>query len=345
MEREEFFGKIYRRLFNQAPADMKSILVTGGAGYIGSHTMLALTDHGERVVILDDLSAGAPAAPLLPATFIEGNIGDDELVRTIIKEHNIDTVLHFAGSILIDESVREPEKYFKNNTDNTRILAEAAAELNVRNFVYSSSAAVYGTPTHVPVSEEDAIAPISPYGESKARAETILQDFSAQGAFNAVLLRYFNPAGADRKLRSGYRRNKRATHVVPVAVQAALQGRPFTINGTDYDTHDGTCVRDYIHVSDLADVHVHALTYLREGGATRIFNCGDGKGYSVREVLSAIDAETGGSMEILEGPRRSGDPAVLVADSSRIMKETGWKPHFGLQEIVRDELAWTRAQA
>lgn len=322
--------------------DRKGILITGGAGYIGSHTMLALTDVGERVVILDDLSAGAPAAELEPATFVQGNISDAVLVRQLIRDHDIDTVLHFAGFILVDESVRDPEKYFKNNTENTRIIAEAAAEEGIVNFVFSSSAAVYGAPTRVPISEDDTVAPITPYGESKARAERIINDLSDSGAFSSVLLRYFNPAGADPRGRSGYRLNRRPTHLVPVAVKAALEHQPFTINGIDYPTKDGTCIRDYIHISDLADAHIAALAYMRDGGKTRVFNCGDGHGSSVREVITAIEKSTGEPMEIQTGSRRPGDPPALIADSSRFMHETGWKPRYGLDEIVRDEIAWKK---
>jgi UDP-glucose 4-epimerase len=326
------------------PTMSKAVLVTGGAGYIGSHTMLALTDRGERVVILDDLSGGSPADSLEPATFVEGNVGDTELVRSIIREHEIDTVIHFAAFIRIDESVREPEKYFKNNTENTRILAETVKSEGIKYFVYSSSASVYGMPKRIPVTEDDELAPISPYGESKVRAERLLQEMSSDD-FNVAMLRYFNPAGADPKGRSGYRLNKKPTHMVPVAMRAALEGRTFTINGTDYETKDGTCVRDYIHVTDLAEAHLAVLEYLRGDGKTRAFNCGDGYGYSVREVLSAVERVTGKKMNIVEGSRREGDPAILVADISRIKHELGWKPKYDMEKMVADEYAWTHAHA
>jgi UDP-glucose 4-epimerase len=315
----------------------KVVLVTGGAGYIGGHASLALMERGEKVVVLDDLSESDDSRVPKGATFVKGSIGDAELVKSILREHEIDAVLHFAGFIRVDESVRDPEKYFTNNTTNTQILAKAVSESGVTNFIYSSSAAVYGNPEKVPVQEDDAKNPINPYGESKLRSEKILL---AMPELRAGILRYFNVAGVDPQGRAGYRHEPHPTHMIRSAVRALLEGRSFVINGSDYATKDGTCVRDYIHVSDLALAHINVLDYLRSGGSTRIYNCGDGHGYSNLEVVKTLSEVAGKELPFSYGPRRDGDPAELIADASRIRNELGWTPKYGLRDMIQNELDW-----
>ena len=317
-----------------------AVLVTGGAGYIGSHAALALIEKGEHVVILDDFSAGAPVVKLESATYVEGNVGDTSLVTKVIDEYDIKSILHFAGFIRVDESMREPEKYLHNNTENTRTLVETAERCGVEHFIFSSSAAVYGNPEHVPIAEDSPTVPINPYGESKLRAEKVI----AESGVASVILRYFNVAGADPAGRTGYRIEAKPTHMIRSCIRALLDGKTLTINGSDYPTKDGTCVRDYMHVSDLADAHVVALNHLHKGSAPRTYNCGDGHGYSNLEVVQAVGRVAGKDLPHVFGPRREGDPAELVADSSRIYAELGWKPHYGLEDMIKHELAWVRAR-
>jgi UDP-glucose 4-epimerase len=320
---------------------MKTILVTGGAGYIGSHAALALLDRGEKVIVLDDLSEGEERNIPPGAIFEKGSTGDKDFVQRIIAEHAVQSVLHFAGFIRVEESVREPEKYFKNNVDNTRILAEACAASGVEHFIFSSSAAVYGEPERVPIFENDRLLPINPYGESKVRGEKILLGMEN---FRTGILRYFNVAGTDPVGRAGYKREAKPTHMIRSCIRAHLEGRPFVINGNDYPTSDGTCVRDYIHVTDLAEAHVKVLEYLRAGGRTQIYNCGDGHGYSNLEVVKAVGRVIGKDLAFTFGPRREGDPAELVADTSRIQTEIDWSPKLHLEDMIRHELQWVHSK-
>jgi UDP-glucose 4-epimerase len=318
-----------------------SVLVTGGAGYIGSHVALALLARGERVVVLDDLSESDESRILPGIEFVRGHTGDSALVEKVINEQGVGSVLHFAGFIRVDESVREPDKYFKNNTENTGILAAACVKAGVKHFIFSSSAAVYGNPERVPAHEDDRLLPINPYGESKLRAEKILLELEGM---QKGILRYFNVAGVDPEVRTGYRIEKSPTHMIRSCIRAHLENRKFTIFGSDYPTKDGTCVRDYIHVTDLAAAHVKVLDYLRGSGVTRIFNCGNGIGSSNLEVVQAVGRVAGKELDYSFGPRREGDPAELVADSSRIKSELGWQPKLGLEDMIQHELQWVKRQ-
>jgi len=318
-----------------------SILVTGGAGYIGSHMVLALCDAGEQVTVLDNLSTGFRSALDTRATLVEGDIGDIDLVRKIIKSKSISSVIHFAGSIVVPESVEDPLKYYLNNTANTRNLIEACVLGKVPHFVFSSTAAVYGTPKKVPVTEEAPLAPVSPYGRSKLMTEWMLQDVAAAHGLKYAILRYFNVAGADPKGRSG-QSTRNATHLIKVAVQAALGLRDhMSIFGSDYATPDGTCIRDYIHVSDLISAHEAALKHLRAGGESLIANCGYGHGASVREVVNAVERVSSKKFDVRMADRRAGDPDAIVADATRAREILGWKPsHDDLDEIVAHAYAW-----
>jgi UDP-glucose 4-epimerase len=320
-----------------------TILVTGGAGYIGSHMVHALVDAGDRVVVLDDLSTGFDWAVAPAAKLVTGDSGDQTLVRALIAEHRIQSIIHFAASLSVPESVAEPLKYYRNNTANSRNLIECAVEGGVRHFIFSSTAAVYGNPARVPVTEDDAAAPISPYGSSKLMTETILRDASAACGLAYVILRYFNVAGADPQLRTG-QSSRIAAHLIKVAAETALGLRDkIEVFGTDYPTHDGTCIRDYIHVSDLAVAHAHALAYLVRGGAPAIFNCGYGRGFSVLEVIEAVKRASGVDFRVDYGPRRAGDPAEIVASPQRIREVLGWRPQFDdLPTIIAHALAWER---
>lgn len=315
----------------------KTILVTGGAGYIGSHAALALVERGEKVVILDNLSESKRSQVPEGAIFEEGSIGNADLVSNIIAMQGVESVMHFAGFIRVEESVREPAKYFKNNVDNTRILAEVCAKEGVKHFIFSSSAAVYGNPERVPIDEDDKLAPINPYGESKLRGEQLLAEIPEM---QKGILRYFNVAGVDAQGRIGYRHEDKPTHMIRSAVRALVEDEPFVINGNDYPTKDGTCIRDYIHVSDLAEAHIKTLDYLREGGATRTYNCGDGHGYSNLEVVQTLSKVSGKELRFAYGHRREGDPAALIADPLRIKRDLGWQPKYTLEDMIRHELAW-----
>ncbi|MDF1846272.1 MAG: UDP-glucose 4-epimerase GalE [Parvibaculaceae bacterium] len=318
-----------------------SVLVTGGAGYIGSHMVLALADAGENVTVLDNLSTGLRTAVDTRAELVEGDIGDAELVRSTIKRKTITDVVHFAGSIVVPESVSDPLKYYANNTANTRSLIECCVKENVPRFVFSSTAAVYGSPEQVPVTEDVPLNPMSPYGRSKLMSEWMLQDVSAAHELNFVVLRYFNVAGADPAGRSG-QSTKDATHLIKVAVQTALGIRDhMNIFGDDYATLDGTGVRDYIHVSDLISAHEAAVKYLRLGGDSLTANCGYGHGSSVKQVIEAVERVAGKKIDARLDARRAGDPAEIVADADLAQRILGWKPeHDDLDEIVRDAYRW-----
>lgn len=318
-----------------------TILVTGGAGYIGSHMVLELLDAGERVVVLDNLSAGLERAVPKPARLIVGDVGDEHLVRLILKRHSIDAIVHFAGSIVVPESVADPLGYYHNNTVKSRTLMAAAVEAGVKNFIFSSTAAVYGNPEETPVPETAPLRPLSPYGTSKLMTETMLADTARAHDFRYVALRYFNVAGADPAGRSG-QSTPRATHLIKVASEAALGKRShLDVFGTDYPTPDGTCVRDYIQVNDLARAHMAAIQYLRGGGTSEVFNCGYSKGYSVLEVVDAVKRMSGRDFEVRLSARRPGDPASIVAASAKIRDHLGWEPEQDdLDRIVGQALAW-----
>lgn len=319
-----------------------SILVTGGAGYIGSHTVLQLRERGERVVILDDLSTGFRQA-VLDTPLVVGKVGDRDLVTEILRTHGVDTVLHFAAHTIVPESVSNPLKYYGNNTCSTRTLLECCVETGVRNFVFSSTAAVYGIPSDQFASEASATSPINAYGTSKLMSEWMLRDVAASSALRYVALRYFNVAGSDTGGRIGQATAK-ATLLVKVACEAIVGKRPHvSIYGTDFPTPDGTGVRDYIHVEDLATAHLDALSYLRKGGASQVLNVGYGRGYSVREVLKSVERVAGQGLTIREEPRRPGDPPILVARADRIRTELGWQPRLdNLDTIVRSALNWEK---
>jgi UDP-glucose 4-epimerase len=318
-----------------------STLVTGGAGYIGSHMVHELVDAGERVVVLDNLSTGFDWAVAKAAPLIVGDSGDQNLVGQIIREHSIDSIIHFAASAIVPDSVKDPLGYYKNNTVNSRALIETADNVGVRQFIFSSTCAVYGNPTQVPVTEDTLPAPISPYGWSKLMTEIMLRDAGAAHDLRYVILRYFNVAGADPKCRTG-QSTKNVTHLVKVAVEAALGLRSkLDIYGIDYPTPDGTCVRDYIHVSDLVAAHADALRYLRDGGASVTLNCGYGHGFSVREVVEMVKRVSGVDFKVEIAPRRPGDPARIVAASDRARAVLGWTPQYdNLATIIAHALAW-----
>lgn len=320
-----------------------SVLVTGGAGYIGSHMVLELVDAGEKVVVIDNLSTGFRWAVAPGATLVVGDIADTALVKKTIEVHGVTAIIHFAGSIVVPESVANPLYYYLNNTANSRGLIQCAVETGVQQFIFSSTAAVYGNPQENPVTESATPAPMSPYGSSKLMTEIMLADTANAHDFRYVALRYFNVAGADPKGRSGQSTPK-ATHLIKVACETALGKRlMMEVFGTDYPTHDGTCIRDYIHVKDLARAHMSALGYLRKGGASNIFNCGYSKGFSVHEVIAAVKRASGNDFKVKLSPRRAGDPVAIVAASAKIRSELGWVPeHDDLQTIVAQALAWEK---
>ena len=319
-----------------------TILVTGGAGYIGSHVVLQLRARGERVVVLDDLSRGFRQA-VLDTPLVVGQVGDRDTVLGVLREHGVDTVMHFAAYTIVPESVQEPLKYYRNNTCSTRSLLQCCLESGVRHFVFSSTAAVYGIPGDGVAAESTPTAPINPYGTSKLMSEWMLRDVSAASNLKHVALRYFNVAGSDSQCRVGQATPK-ATLLVKVACEAAVGKRQqVSIFGTDYPTPDGTGVRDYIHVEDLATAHLGALDYLRAGGNSTVLNVGYGHGYSVREVLQSVERVSGEHLKVVEEPRRAGDPPALVARADRIRQELGWKPRLDdLDTIVRTALAWEK---
>jgi UDP-glucose 4-epimerase len=323
------------------------VMVTGGAGYIGSHAVLALLDAGNDVVVIDNLVTGFDWAVDRRATLVQANIEDDATVRATIRDHNVRAIMHFAGSVVVPESVSDPLKYYRNNTAATRALLESAVVEGVPHFIFSSTAATYGTPVKVPVQEGDPTVPINPYGMSKLMTEAMLRDVAAAHPINYCALRYFNVAGADPEGRSG-QSTVGATHLIKIAVEAATGKRDaVSVFGTDFDTPDGTGVRDYIHVSDLAAAHVAALDLLVvEPTRSHILNAGYNRGFSVNEVLDAVDRVTNLTIQRRYEGRRAGDPAALVADNSAILAALPWRPQRDdLDTIVKDALAWERKLA
>jgi UDP-glucose 4-epimerase len=320
-----------------------TVLVTGGAGYIGSHVTHALLDRGDKVVVLDNLSTGRRASVGKDAVFVDGDIADAALVGEVLRTNKVDAVLHFAGSIVVPDSVADPLAYYENNVVKSRALIAACVEVGIGRFIFSSTATVYAEDARQPLGEDARKAPISPYARSKLMTEWMLEDVARAHDFRYHTLRYFNVAGADPKGRTGQSTPK-ATHLIKRAAQVAL-GRVahLDIFGTDYPTPDGTGVRDYIHVTDLAAAHLLALDALRDGAPSAVYNCGYGRGLSVREVISGVERVTGRPLPVREGPRRPGDPPVLISDPARIKQTLGWTPRYDdLDEIIRSAIAWER---
>jgi UDP-glucose 4-epimerase len=320
-----------------------AVLVTGGAGYIGGHMVLALLDAGEKVVVLDDLSTGFRWAVPEAAEFILGDFGDPALIDSILARGDIDAIAHFAAKIVVPESVTNPLLYYENNTAKARVLLDSAVRNHVPHFIFSSTAAVYGEPAANPIFETAALAPINPYGRSKLMVEWMLEDVAKAHPLRFVALRYFNVAGADPKGRLG-QSTPQATHLIKVAVQAALGHRDgLDVFGVDYPTRDGSCIRDYIQVTDLIEAHLLALRHLRKGGDSLICNCGYGQGFSVLEVIDVVKRISGVDFKVRIGARRAGDPAALVAGADRVKDALGWMPKFDdLATIVRQALDWER---
>lgn len=318
-------------------------LVTGGAGYIGSHAVLALLDAGEDVVVLDDLSTGFRWAVPDNVELVVGDFGDAALVSDVLERRGVDSIIHFAAKIVVPDSVADPLGYYLNNTAKARMLIECAVRKDVKHFIFSSTAAVYGDPDRNPVTEEESLKPVSPYGRSKLMVEWMLEDTARAHPLRYAVLRYFNVAGADPQMRSG-QSSANATHLIKVAVQAALGLRPgMEVFGTDYETPDGSCVRDYIQVSDLAQAHLDALAYLRSGGKNLTCNCGYKHGFSVLEVIDVVKQVSGVDFPVKISARRAGDPAAIVADNQRIKAALGWTPQYDdLRVIVRQALEWER---
>ncbi|HEX8366740.1 MAG TPA: UDP-glucose 4-epimerase GalE [Allosphingosinicella sp.] len=328
-------------------SEKPTVLVTGGAGYIGSHAVLALLDAGWPVVVIDNLTTGFEWAVPSGATFVRGDVSDQALVARLVAEHRVGAIMHFAGSIVVPESVEKPLKYYENNTVKSRALIESAVEAGVRHFIFSSTAATYGIPDEVPVRETARTEPINPYGWSKLMTERMLADAAFAHPINYCALRYFNVAGADPQGRSG-QSTAGATHLIKVAVEAATGKRSHvSVFGTDYDTPDGTGIRDYIHVSDLAAAHVDALEKLiADPAESHVMNCGYSRGFSVLEVLDSVDRVTNMRIERRLEPRRPGDPDALVADNAKILATLPWRPkRADLDTIVADALAWERKLA
>jgi UDP-glucose 4-epimerase len=323
-----------------------TVLVTGGAGYIGSHMVYALADSGERVVVIDNLTTGFDWAVATGVKLIVGDIGDEFLVAKTIADNGIDAIIHFAGSVVVPESVADPLGYYRNNTVNSLTLIACAVGAGIKNFIFSSTAAVYGNPAHVPVKEDEPTAPMSPYGSSKLMTEVMLRDAGLAYGLPHVILRYFNVAGADPQGRTG-QSTRGATHLIKVAVETAMGKREkIDVFGTDYDTPDGTCIRDFIHVSDLARAHLDALSHLRGAGPSLTLNCGYGRGFSVLEVIETVKRVSGVDFKVDYADRRPGDPARIIAASDRVRAILNWHPQFDdLATIVTHALAWERKLA
>lgn len=319
----------------------RTILVTGGAGYIGSHMVAMLNAAGMRVVVLDNLSNGHRDAVPEAEEFIQGEIDDKRLLETLFTRYTFDGVMHFASLIQVGESVKEPAKYYRNNIAATLTLLEAMLQHKVEPFIFSSTAAIFGEPQTTPIDETHPSSPVSPYGYSKLCIEKILQDYADAYGLTFGSLRYFNAAGADPESRFGERHDPE-THLIPLLLKAAAdRSREFTVFGRDYSTQDGTCIRDFIHVTDLCDAHLRLLDYLWTGGKEQFFNLGTGSGYSVQQVIDMARNITGEDIRIRDGIRREGDPAVLIADGSKAQKELGWNPEYSsLETIIRHAWAW-----
>lgn len=323
-----------------------SVLVTGGAGYIGSHMLLALLDAGEKAVALDNLSTGVEWLAPKGAPLVIADVGDEKIVRALIKDHDIQEVIHFAGSILVTESIKHPLDYYANNTENTLKLIRSCVDAGVKRFIFSSTAAVYGNPERVPISESAPIKAITPYGASMAMSERILSDAAKAHDLSYVTLRYFNVAGADPKGRAG--EIGKPTHLIKAAAQiaAGIRQEKFQIYGGDYKTPDGAAIRDYVHVTDLAAAHLRALKHLRANNDSATLNCGYGRGYSVYEVLEAFRRVSGASLPYEVAPRRAGDPPQLIADNAAIRTVLDWRPRYDdIDFIVETALKWEEALA
>jgi UDP-glucose 4-epimerase len=321
---------------------LKTVLVTGGAGYIGSHVVLALLESGYYPIVLDDLSSGSPKALLPDVPFYKASIGDFVAVSALIKKHTPESVIHCAGSIIVSESFENPLLYYQNNTEQSLSFLRTAYQAGIRCFLFSSTAAVYGHPATIPISETDPTQPISPYGRSKLVLEWVLGDLAiADPTFHYGCLRYFNVAGADPKMRLGQRGNI-STHLIKMAAEAACGKRKsLSIYGTDYQTPDGTCIRDYVHVSDLAEAHVHLLAYLMAGGSSQTLNVGYNHGFSVREIIEVMQSLQ--PFVIQDAPRRRGDPDCLVADATRLRHLLNWKPRYDdIKTICQHALSWEK---
>lgn len=321
-----------------------AVLVTGGAGFIGSHMVWELLDHGEEVVVLDRLSTGFNWAVAPEAKLVIGDVADQQLIKTLIRRHHIDAIIHFAGSVVVPDSIADPLGYYDNNTSKSRALIEAAVRGGIKHFIFSSTAAVYGMTSSDPVAESHPLVPETPYGVSKMMTELMLRDTARAHEFRYTALRYFNVAGADPKGRTG-QSTAGATHLVKVAVEAAV-GKRNRINvfGTDYDTHDGTCIRDFIHVSDLVAAHRLALAHLRNGGDSLVANAGYGHGYSVLDLIEAVQRANGSGFEVHLAPRREGDMPCVIADSTRLKQTLGWQPQYNnIDAIAASSLAWERS--
>jgi UDP-glucose 4-epimerase len=320
-----------------------SVLVTGGAGYIGSHAAHALVELGESVVVLDDFSSGMRGFIPASAQLVEGSVGDLQRVRRVLAEYRVEAVLHFAGSISVPESVEQPLEYYHNNTANSCVLIRACVDQGVQSFVFSSTAAVYGATDMAPVTEDTPTRPVSPYGRSKLMVEWVLDDTAQAHKLRYAALRYFNVAGIDPKGRTG-QPEMQAPHLIKRAAQVAIgRAECLEIYGTDYPTRDGTAVRDYIHICDLVDAHILALQHLRRGGESGIYNCGYGKGCSVLDVVRAFERVTGRALPARHAARRPGDAPFVVADSTRLRKKLGWRPGLDrLDTIVSSALDWER---
>jgi UDP-glucose 4-epimerase len=323
-----------------------AVLVTGGAGYIGSHMVWELLDHSEEVVVLDRLSTGFNWAVAPEAKLVIGDIADQQLVKTLIRRHHVDAIIHFAGSVVVPDSIADPLGYYDNNTSRSRALIESAVRGGIKNFIFSSTAAVYGMTSSAPIPETHPAAPETPYGVSKLMTELMLRDTARAHEFRYAALRYFNVAGADPLGRTG-QSTAGATHLVKVAVEAAAGKRGgISVFGADYDTPDGTCIRDFIHVSDLVNAHRLALNYLRDGGDSLVANAGYGHGYSVLDIIEAVRKANGAGFDVDFAPRREGDMPCVIADSARLKQTLGWRPrHNDIDVIAASSLAWEKSLA